>query len=92
MEKAIEIAREIYPAALAGFCVVCGKPKAGSRWLLTCSEECHERLVKKLIREFGEFKRVVNAETGKAYKVPTRDILVHGLKHEDLTKYPLWDE
>lgn len=91
MEKAIEIARGMYPTALAGFCVVCGKPMAGSRWLLTCSEGCHERLVEKLIREFGEFKRVVNAETGKAYKVPTRDILVHGLKHGDLARYPLWD-
>lgn len=92
MEKAIEIAREIYPTAMAGFCAVCGKPKAGSRRLLTCSDGCHERLVERLVREFGEFKRVVDAETGKAYKVPVRDILELGLKREDLVRYPPWEE
>ena len=81
----------LYSPALAGFCVICGKPKAESRRFLTCSEECHERLVERLVWKFGEFKRVVDAETGKAYRVPTRDIIERGLKHGDLARYPLWD-
>jgi len=75
-------------------CVVCGRWYVlgkGSR-LLTCSEECHKKLIDKLVEEFGEFKKVVDVETGIAYKVPTRDILEHGLKYEDLKKYPVWKD
>lgn len=71
------------------FCVVCGKPFLRGRFY-TCSEDCHRKLVDDLVARFGEFKRVVDAETGKTYKVPTRDILEKGLKHEDLVKYPEW--
>jgi len=72
-------------------CVVCGRPYVYGR-TLTCSEECHKRLVEKLVREFGEYKKIVDAETGVAYRVPTRDIIERGLRYEDLTKYPLWEE
>ena len=44
------------------------------------------------MKEVGEYKKVVDIETGKAYKVPTRHILEYGLKHEDLKNFPLWDE
>ena len=70
-------------------CVICGKPYVTGREY-TCSEECHRELVEKIVREFGEYKKVVDVETGKIYKVPTRDIIEKGLKHEDLIKYPLW--
>ena len=30
----------------------------------TCSGECHERLVDALVEEFGEFKKIIDAETG----------------------------
>lgn len=90
--SALRVHLEKRAEGIAGLCVTCGKPMAESRRILTCSEECHERLVEKLIRKFGEFKRVVDAETGKAHRVPIRDIIERGLKHEDLAKYPLWDE
>jgi len=33
-------------------------------------------------------KRVTNMETGKTYLVPIEDIILNGLKGEELTKYP----
>ena len=72
-------------------CVICGKPYLIGR-LLTCSEECHRKLVERLIREFGECKKVVDVETGKAYKVPVRDIIEKGLKYKDLINYPPWND
>jgi len=74
-----------------GICVICGKLYEQGR-LLTCSDECHEELVKRLIFEFGEFKKVVRMSTGVAYKVPTRDIIERGLREQDLDRYPLWEE
>ena len=71
-------------------CVICGRSYIlGYR--LTCSRECHEKLIEILIKKFGEYKKVIDAETGKAYKVPLRDIVEKGLKHEDLKNYPLWE-
>ena len=51
-----------------------------------------ERLIQKLIARFGEFKKVTRMSTGVAYKVPTRDILVKGIREQDLDRYPLWEE
>jgi len=70
-------------------CVVCGKTYIIGR-LYTCSDECHEKLIEKMVQEFGEYKKVVDVETGKTYKVPIRDILEKGLRHKDLINYPLW--
>ncbi len=73
-------------------CVICRKVYTLGR-LFTCgSEECHKKFIEKLVKEFGEYKKIVDIETGKAYRVPTRVILEKGLRHEDLVKYPLWDE
>ena len=38
-----------------------------------------------LVEEFGEFKKIVDAETGTVYKVPTRDVLerLHTLSDEE---------
>ena len=70
------------------FCWICGAQSPVSR--VTCSDECHEKLVDKLEREFGIYKRVMDIETGKAHRVPTRDIVEKGLRHQDLKKYPEW--
>ena len=43
-------------------------------------------------QRFGEYKKVVDAETGKAYKVPVRDIIEKGLKYKDLINYPPWND
>ncbi len=51
-----------------------------------------EELVRRLISEFGEFKKVVRMSTGIAYKVPTRDIIEKGIREQELDKYPLWEE
>ena len=76
-----------------GLCHNCGKPLTeGSHRLLTCSEECHHQLIDDLTKKFGEFKKVIDTETGKAHKVPTRDILESGIKGSDLHNYPFWDE
>ncbi|GAI47473.1 unnamed protein product, partial [marine sediment metagenome] len=54
---------------------------------MTCSEQCHEELVRRLVAEFGEFKKVVRMSTGIAYKVPTRDIIERGIREEELDQY-----
>ena len=72
-------------------CFVCLKFYEQGR-LLTCSDDCHQELVRRLIAEFGEFKKVVRASTGIAYRVPTRDIFEKGLKEEDLDRYPVWED
>ena len=72
-------------------CVVCGTLYTVGR-MYTCSEKCHKKMVDALVEEFGEFKKIIDAETGVAYKVPTTEVLERGLWHEDLKKYPKWRE
>ena len=72
-------------------CLICPKYYEGGREL-ACSDECHEELVRHLIVEFGEFKKVVRASTGIAYRVPTGDIIESELREQDLDRYPLWEE
>ena len=48
---------------------VCGKPYVVGR-LYTCSETCHESLMDELVKESGEFKKVVDAEA-RTYEVST---------------------
>lgn len=69
-------------------CWICGR--SSQKYLVTCSDECHEKLIHRLEKEFGIYKKVVDIETGKTYKVPTRDIIEKGLKYEDIKKYPEW--
>jgi len=71
-------------------CWACGKPLPKPRlYAVTCSKECHERLIEALEAEFGRYKRVVDDVTGKTHRVPTRDIIEKGLKYGDLSKYPM---
>ncbi|MDD4984896.1 MAG: hypothetical protein PHQ43_03765 [Dehalococcoidales bacterium] len=72
-------------------CAICGSAYDRGREM-TCSDTCHEELVKRLIAEFGEFKQMVRANTGIAYRVPTRDIIEKGIREQDLGRYPKWEE
>jgi len=76
-------------------CAICGRPfdpgEPGRR-AFTCSDECHGRFVDKLVEELGEYKKVVDVHTGKAYRVPARHIIEHGLRYEDLPRFPEWEE
>jgi len=74
-------------------CWICGAQCPEFRVTsITCSEECHEKLIDRLEKEFGIYKKVVDIETGRAHRVPTRDIIEKGLKHQDLKNYPEWKE
>jgi hypothetical protein len=70
------------------FCFVCGKLCLPGK--VTCSDECHEKLVQELEEKFGVYKRVKDSVTGKIYRVPTRDIVEKGLSFGDLMNYPEW--
>lgn len=59
---------------------------------LTCSEKCHEEFVKRLEKEFGAAKKVVDQVTGTVYKIPTRDLIEKGLTWENLHRYPVWND
>ena len=48
--------------------------------------------LEQLARKFGEYKKIIDQETGIAYKVPTIDILTKGLNYKDLPNYPRWEE
>lgn len=71
-------------------CVICDKPTITCK--ITCSDDCHEKFVEFCEAQYGTSKNVVDQTTGVSYKVPTRDIIEKGLKWEDLTNYPLWEE
>ena len=81
------------PEAVA-VCSACGKtyPLVQGKRLLTCGQECHGEIVGRMVAVLGEFRQVVDAETGLAHRVPTKDVLENGLRHADLAKYPLWEE
>jgi hypothetical protein len=52
----------------------------------------NDKFYQKLIEEFGEFKKVTDAVTGKSYKVPTLHICRFGLKYEELKNFPEWSD
>lgn len=72
-------------------CVICDTPYFGGRQF-TCSDACHDELVRRLIEKYGEFKLVVRASTGEAFKVPTRDIIEKGIQEQELDQYPKWED
>lgn len=72
-------------------CVICQNFYTPGREM-TCSDECHEELVRRVISQFGQFKKVIRQSTGIAYKVPTRDILEKGIKEAEMDQYSLWEE
>lgn len=52
----------------------------------------NQKKLKKLIAEFGEYKKIVDSVSGVTYKVPTKDIITKGLKQQGLDKYPIWED
>lgn len=57
---------------------------------ITCSSYCHELYVFSLELEFGKYKRFVDATTGVTHKVPIRYVIEHGIRQEDLKRFPTW--
>jgi protein-arginine kinase activator protein McsA len=74
-------------------CVVCSAEYNGQfKFGLTCCQECHDRFLNYMVFRYGEFKRVIRQSTGEAFKVPVRDIIEHGIKEQDLDRYPKWEQ
>jgi hypothetical protein len=42
-----------------------------------------------LIKHHGAYKKCVD-HNGVAHRVPTEEIIEHGIHESDLAKYPLW--
>lgn len=57
---------------------------------ITCSEKCHNKFIELMERQYGKVKKVTDIETGISHAVPIRDIIEKGLNHEDLLKYPVY--
>ena len=70
-------------------CVICDTPYFGGRQF-TCSEACHDEMIRRLIEKYGEFRMVVRMKTGETFKVPTRDILEKGVREQAIDRYPHW--
>lgn len=74
-------------------CPVCGVAFSADQYRDTCGKpECHEAFVQRMIKQYGEFKRVVRMTTGQVFKVPIRDIIERGVREQDLDRYPAWEE
>jgi hypothetical protein len=74
-------------------CFICGMAYSTDVYRTTCGKpECHEKLVQKIIAEYGEFKKVTRMSTGQTFKVPVRDIIEKGIREQELDKYPIWEE
>ena len=57
---------------------------------ITCSDWCHLKFVDFLIEEKGNYQKVIDVESGKAHKVPTRLIIEEGITQMNLKCFPLW--
>lgn len=57
---------------------------------ITCSDDCHEKFIVKMLEEHGTYKKVIDQDSGLAYKIPTRLIIEKGLRQQDLMNYPRW--
>jgi hypothetical protein len=71
-------------------CVICGEAYVPGR-VMTCSDKCHDEMKRIIIKNHGKFKKVVDHK-GIAYRVPTEDIIEHGIEEKDLGKYPRWED
>lgn len=45
-----------------------------------------------LIKRYGEFKKVMDMESGKSHKVPTVVIIREGINQHDLKNFPEWTD
>lgn len=87
MKKALGWFDRMEAASQKGVCIICGNNRG--RYLLTCSEKCHNQLSKEFIKDFGEYKNIVDMTTGKTHRVPITVIFEHGIQQQDLKKYPV---
>lgn len=58
--------------------------------IITCGKHCHDLFVIKKIVEDGLFKKIIDATSGIAYKIPTKLIIEEGIRQQDLKKFPEW--
>lgn len=47
---------------------------------------------KTIIEKYGEFKKIMDMESGKWHKVPTIVIIREGILQADLKHFPLWSD
>lgn len=87
MKKAVRWFDRMEASSKRGVCVICGNIKG--RYLLTCSDKCHDQMKKEFIKDFGEYKDITDAETGKTHRVPIEVIFEHGIQQQDLKNYPV---
>lgn len=74
-----------------GLCPVCGAdlpPPDDRRFSFTCDAACHRAWIDQLVARYGDTRDITDAETGKVYQVPTREILERGIRHAHLASYP----
>jgi len=62
------------------------------KWIKAWSSPEGQKALEEYESVFGKYKKIELITTGKSYKVPTRDILIFGIKGTDLEKYPEWKE
>lgn len=68
----------------------CCKADVDNNQKLSCSDKCHEVLVNTIENKMGQYKKIIDQSTNKAYRVPTKEIIEKGLRQEDLVNYPEW--
>ena len=69
---------------------ICCNSAVNVQQKITCSDMCHFRLVEHIIDEKGRYQKVIDAQTGKTHRVPTRLIIAEGLTQEHLKEFPEW--
>lgn len=89
-KKICQIVHTEYSKDISDYKSVCCNSDVEIHSKMTCSKNCQEKFILKMIEKFGLFKKVVDIESDIAYKVPTRLIIEEGLRQEDLKNYPIW--
>ena len=90
-DKVCQVINHIISSSIMDVKSVCCRSDIQSHQKITCSNYCHDKFLEQMIQRHGIFKKVIDAQTGLAYKIPTIIIIEDGLAQENLKKYPLWD-
>ncbi len=88
--KACEITRKKIGGGLSDLKSVCCKEDVINNTKLTCSDKCHSMLITLSEKEFGQYKKITDTESGEIYRVPTKYIIEKGLNHDELLTFPKW--
>ena len=89
-KKVCQIVHIEYSKEISDYKSVCCNSDVEIHSKMTCSNFCQDKFVLKMIEKYGLFKKVVDIDSGIAYKVPTRLIIKEGLRQEELKNYPTW--